>query len=83
MFNWSEIEAVSRLRLEELSRFPSAADIARIEAATEDGSARKPMRSRIAATLVSLGERLDPDALLHVERSRHNALLDAQIAALR
>ena len=83
MFNWSEIEEVYRMRLAEMAESFSDADVAHLDAINEDAASR-PLRSRLAAVLVRIGARLDPEAVAHSGPFvDHEVLAEGRLAYLR
>jgi hypothetical protein len=82
MFNWSEIEEISRLRSEQQSQRLSADVLARLELQAELDAARKPLKARLAHTLVRIGARLDPGTVtIHRPISDHDVLVEGPLSA--
>jgi hypothetical protein len=82
MFNWQEVEGLARLRSEQLSQCLSDDEIARLELIAELEAARKPLKARLAHTLVRIGAWLDPGTVtIESPHSDEGVLAEGRLSA--
>jgi hypothetical protein len=79
MINWIEIEEWARTR-EDIAAQVTRIDRERIEVLQDHEASRRPVKARVAASLVRIGARLDPKTVV-LHESGEDALFEGRLAA--